>query len=84
MTTEPIDPQINQSRTTLNIDQITTIINAPTKRLLIVDDEPYNMMALQTILTHAEKLLLTELYGREIMDKSDSRITDLIDRASNG
>ena len=55
-----------------------------TKRLLIVDDEPFNLLALATILAEAEKHLLTKLFGPKIMDVSDFKITDLVDRASNG
>ena len=40
----------------------------PCKRVLIVDDEPYNLMALSIILTQAEKHLLTKLYGSEILE----------------
>ena len=52
--------------------------------MLIVDDEPYNLMALSIILTQAEKQLLTKLYGGQILEQSESKICDLIDRASNG
>ena len=67
----------------LQIDSIQPVITF-TKRILIVDDEPYNMLALETILAQAEKQLLTKLYGPDILDQSDCRITDLVDRASNG
>ena len=37
----------------------------PTRRILIVDDEPYNLLALTTILTQAEKHLLSKLLGHQ-------------------
>ena len=52
--------------------------------MLIVDDEPYNLMALNIILGQAEKLLLTKLFGAQIMERNDCKISDLVDRASNG
>ena len=54
------------------------------KRFLIVDDEPYNLMGLKIILAQAEKMLLKELHGDEIMEKFSGDITDLIDQATNG
>lgn len=56
----------------------------PGKRILLVDDEPYNLLALTTILAQAEKVLLTKLYGEEIFEQCDSKITELQDRAING
>ena len=52
--------------------------------MLIVDDEPYNLLALTTILAQAEKQVLTKHYGSQVLEQSGSRISDLIDRASNG
>ena len=42
----------------MNIGPINTkILSAITQKILIVDDEPYNQLALNTILIQAEKLL---------------------------
>ena len=40
----------------------------PCKRILIVDDEPYNLLALKTILAQAEKLLLKKQHGEHIFE----------------
>ena len=69
--------------TILNLDSISPVM-VPTQRILIVDDEPYNLLALTTILAQAEKFLLPKLYGPEIIDASDFKITDIVDHASNG
>ena len=53
-------------------------------RILLVDDEPYNLLALTTILVQAEKTLLTKRYGEQIFDKCDSKITHILDTATNG
>ena len=55
------------------------------KRILIVDDEPYNLMGLKIILAQTEKNLLKEKYGDEIMQyHAPEELFDLVDQASNG
>ena len=54
------------------------------KRILIVDDEPYNLMALKIILGQAEKSLLTEIHGEDIMERTKGEICDIVDQATTG
>lgn len=41
-------------------------------------------MALNTILQEAEKQHLTKLYGEDILQKCNNKISELVDFASNG
>ena len=41
-------------------------------------------MAFSIILAQAEKQILTKLHGNQILGQSNHKISDLIDRASNG
>ena len=41
-------------------------------------------MGLKIILAQAEKKLLKEMYGEDIMDRTNGQICDLVDQASNG
>ena len=49
-----------------------------------MDDEPYNLMGLKIILAQAEKNLLKEMHGDDIMERTKGEICDLVDQASNG
>ena len=64
-------------------------------RILIVDDEPYNLMGLKIVLQQAEKELLKEIWKERLasqrahlvnQDKHEpkSTICTLIDQVSNG
>ena len=48
----------------------TKTLSTITQKILIVDDEPYNQLALNTILIQAEKLLLSKIHGANIMDRN--------------
>ena len=55
-----------------------------TKRILIVDDEPYNLIAMKIVLEQAEQQLLKKIIKEEVLNKAKGKITDIIDQASNG
>ena len=55
-----------------------------TKRILIVDDEPYNLIAMKIVLEQAEQQLLKKIINEEVLNKTKGKITDFIDQASNG
>lgn len=51
---------------------------------MIVDDEPYNLIALKIVLEQAEKQMLQKKYSEEALNRARDKITDIIDQASNG
>ena len=51
---------------------------------MIVDDEPYNIIAMKIILEQAESKLLKKIYDNEVLSKAKGKITDIIDQAING
>ena len=54
------------------------------KRILIVDDEPYNLIAMKIVLESAELKLLQKVFGNDVFSKTKGKITDIIDQAING
>lgn len=54
------------------------------KRILIVDDEPYNLMAMKIVLEQAEQQLLKRTHEDHVLMKVKGKITDIVDQATNG
>ena len=68
-------------------DQVSFSINSASwksKRILIVDDEPYNLIAMKIVLEQAEKKLLQKNFNNDVLNKTRAKISDIIDQASNG
>ena len=49
------------------------------KRILIVDDEPYNLMAMKIVLEQAEQQLLKRTHEDHVLMKVKGKITDIVD-----